>query len=173
MPIERSLVDASRIAVLVAALCMPACGGGVDAGNPDAGPRDSVAPGAADATTCADACGAGTIDAMQEADATDASVANDASAAPDTPEEIDWPAVTRNEICHIVWPHPPGFQDPGNIGMPLVVDPSGNTYVELPLDGNLQIDLDAPRRKLPAASSSQRSIRSATSSGWVSSGRLA
>lgn len=148
-------------------LALTACGGSVGAGPPDAGPDgaspipEATVPDATDATMCPDACGLAPIDAAQGNDATDAFAGSDASDAgdasdgfdasvddaadaADAPEEIDFPPVSHNEVCHVAWPQPAGFQGLGNISMPLLVDSAGNVYVQIPYSSAPPIDLGVP-----------------------------
>ncbi len=98
--------DASRRAMWLAALCLPACGGGASDQSADGGRQDDarvLAPpastGAPDATTCSDACGDASVGAMDahagpDATGTDAAAGNaDASGADATVGDADVAAV--------------------------------------------------------------------------------
>ncbi|HLK39913.1 MAG TPA: hypothetical protein VKU41_24320, partial [Polyangiaceae bacterium] len=155
-------VDAARRALCVVALWLPACGGSLGAETSDAaGPETAPSPsspavtGVRDATTCTGACGDSSAGAETAAGGPDASDAGDApdesdAAAPlDEPDADELPPVTRNEVCHVLWPQPPGYSRVDD-SFSLAVDPSGNSYIAITYSSNPALDLGVSSSGDPA-----------------------
>jgi len=74
--------------------------------------------------------GGGTTLAPTPDAATDATGDASDGAESDAAAAYDGPPVTQNEVCHVLWPQPDGFDFSGG-KFSLAVDPSGNTYVQI------------------------------------------
>jgi hypothetical protein len=130
------------LALLLASFLAPVLAG---CSSDDAFHRADAGPGDATATVI-DAADGGSADGSQDSarsadagdvpdatlatDATDATDALDALDAADASYPSDWPPLTRQEACRVVWPQPAGYSGAGD-DVQLVTDATGNTYVAL------------------------------------------